>query len=276
MASTPSQNYILGHSDEEVQRLIFIAQSYRPFTERVLREAGVSAGMRVLDVGCGAGDVSFLVAEMVGESGLVVGLDQASDVIKVAARRADELGISNVKFVCTTVDELEIDRPFDAAVGRNFLIHQNDPAAVLGQVAKKVRDRGLIAFQEHDFTLRGASAWPPVPLLEKCFYWITEAHARGGIPVDLGNRLHQVFRGAGLPAPEMRLERLIGSKHNKSYAWLWAAIVRTLLPKLETFGIATSNEIEIDTLAERIERELISKDAVVIGTPMIGAWSRKS
>jgi hypothetical protein len=46
---------------------------------------------------------------------------------------------------------------------------------VLRQVAEKVRDDGLIVFQEHDFTLRIASAWPPVPLLETCFRWITEA-----------------------------------------------------------------------------------------------------
>jgi 2-polyprenyl-3-methyl-5-hydroxy-6-metoxy-1,4-benzoquinol methylase len=161
LASSPSQNYILGHSEEEVQRLIFIAQYYRPFTERVLREAGVGAGIRLLDVGCGAGDVSILAAEMVGETGFVVGLDQASVAVKTAAPRAKELGISNVEFVCASLDGLEIHQPFDAVVGRNLLIHQNDPTAVLRQVIKLVRDGGLIVFQEHDFTLRVASAWLP-------------------------------------------------------------------------------------------------------------------
>jgi ubiquinone/menaquinone biosynthesis C-methylase UbiE len=276
LASSPSQNYILGHSEEEVQRLIFISQYYRPFTERVFREAGVGAGMRVLDVGCGAGDVSILAAEMVGKTGFVVGLDQASVVVKIAARRAGELGISNVEFVCTALDALEVHQPFDAAVGRNFLIHQNDPRAVLRQVATKVRDGGLIVFQEHDFTLRVASTWPPVPLLETCFQWITEAHDRSGIQLDLGKKLHQVFRAAGLLAPEMCLERLIGSKHCRAYAWFCAAMVRTLSPKLEAFGIASREEIKIDTLAERLERELVGQDAVIIGAPMIGAWSHKS
>src|SRR5690242_3330596 len=106
--------------------------------------------MRVLDVGCGAGDVSLLTAEMVGKTGSVVGVDQASVVIGTAARRAGELGISNVEFVCTTVDAMEVREPFDAALGRNFLIHQKDPAVVLRQVAEKVRGGGLIVFQEHD------------------------------------------------------------------------------------------------------------------------------
>ena len=276
MAGSPSQNYILGHSEEEVQRLIFIAEYYRPFTERVFREAGIRPGMRVLDVGCGAGDVSILAAELVGETGSVVGLDQASIAVSIAARRAGELGIFNVEFVCTTLNALEVKQPFDAVVGRNVLIHQNDPTAMLRQVAAKVRDGGLIVFQEHDFTLRVASSWPSAPLLENCFRWITEAHDRSGLPLDLGMKLHTAFRAAGLPAPEMRLERLIGSRLAKSYAWFCAAMVRTLLPKLEATGIASGEEIEIDTLAERIERELIANDAIIMSAPMIGAWSHKS
>jgi len=276
LTSSPSQNYILGHSEEEIQRLIFIAKYYRPFTERVFREAGVGAGMRVLDVGCGAGDVSIVAADMVGETGFVVGLDQASVAVKTATARTKELGISNIEFICASLDALEAHQPFDAAVGRNLLIHQNDPTALLRQVVKLVRDGGLIVFQEHDFTLRVESAWPPVPLLETCFRWITEAHDRSGLQVDLGKKLHQVFRAAGLPGPEMRLERLIGSKYTESYAWFCAAMVRTLLPKLETFGIASREEIKIDTLGQRIERELLGKDAVIIGAPMIAAWSHKS
>ena len=276
MAGSPSQNYLLGHSEEEVQRLIFIAQYYRPFTERVFREAGIGPGMRVLDMGCGAGDVSILAAELVGRNGFVVGLDQASVAVKVAARRAEELGISNVEFVCTTLNALEVKQPFDAVVGRNVLIHQDDPTAMLRQVAAKVGDGGLVVFQEHDFTLRIESAWPLVPLLETCFRWITEAHDRSDLQLDIGKKLHQVFRGAGLPAPEMRLERLIGSRFAKSYAWFCAAMVRTLLPKLEALGIASSEEVAIDTLAARIERELVSKDAIIMSAPMIGAWSHKS
>ena len=276
MASSPSQNYILGHSEEEVQRLIFIAQYYRPFTERVFREAGIGPGMCVLDVGCGPGDVSILAADLVGETGSVVGLDQESVVVKIAAQRAAKLEISNIEFVSTALDALEVRQPFDAAVGRNVLIHQNDPAALVRQVAEKVRDGGLIVFQEHDFTLRVASAWPPVPLLETCLQWITEAHDRGGLQLDVGKKLHQVFRAAGLPSPEMRFERLIGSKHAKSYASFCSAMVRTLLPKLEAFGIASDEEIKIHTLAERIERELVEKDAIIMSAPMIGAWSHKS
>jgi ubiquinone/menaquinone biosynthesis C-methylase UbiE len=73
--------YILGHSQEEIRRLTFQGAILRPFTERLLRNAEIGPGMRVLDLGCGAGDVSMLAAELVGPSGSVVGIDRNPQVI---------------------------------------------------------------------------------------------------------------------------------------------------------------------------------------------------
>ena len=79
--TTPRPEYMLGHSDVEIQRLIQQGAILRPITERLLRVAGVSEGMRVLDVGCGGGDVSFLAAELVGPSGSVLGIDRNPEAL---------------------------------------------------------------------------------------------------------------------------------------------------------------------------------------------------
>jgi ubiquinone/menaquinone biosynthesis C-methylase UbiE len=71
--------YALGHSSAEIQRLKDQAAMLRPITERLLRSAGIDAGMRVLDLGCGAGDVSMLAAELVGPAGIVVGIDRSRE-----------------------------------------------------------------------------------------------------------------------------------------------------------------------------------------------------
>lgn len=49
------QNYILGHSNRELHRLMLQADNLRPITTRLLREIGLAGGMRVVDLGCGAG-----------------------------------------------------------------------------------------------------------------------------------------------------------------------------------------------------------------------------
>jgi hypothetical protein len=61
--------YILGHDRDELDRLIYQARFFGGLTEEVLRRAGLAPGMRVLDVGCGTGDVSFLAARLVGPTG---------------------------------------------------------------------------------------------------------------------------------------------------------------------------------------------------------------
>ncbi|MGA8151341.1 MAG: methyltransferase domain-containing protein [Terriglobales bacterium] len=63
--------YALGYSQQEMERLIIQALIFTPFTRQLFQEAGITSGMRVLDVGCGLGDVTFLAAELVGPNGAV-------------------------------------------------------------------------------------------------------------------------------------------------------------------------------------------------------------
>ncbi|MET0404277.1 MAG: methyltransferase domain-containing protein, partial [Cystobacter sp.] len=65
------------------------------WTLRLLADAGVREGMRVLDVGCGWGNVSFLAAELVGELGRVVGIDRDAAPLAVGQQRARDLGLKH-------------------------------------------------------------------------------------------------------------------------------------------------------------------------------------
>lgn len=72
-----SGRYVLGHTEAELKRLTTQARLIDPITRRFLVSAGVVPGMRVLDVGSGAGDLAILLAAMVGPEGEVVGSDSA-------------------------------------------------------------------------------------------------------------------------------------------------------------------------------------------------------
>ena len=105
--------YALGHSSVEIQRLTNQGAMLRPITERLLRNAGIDVGMRVLDLGCGAGDVSMLAAELVGISGSIVGIDRSQEVLDVAEERVREAGLRQISFVRTSAEEFSADEPFD-------------------------------------------------------------------------------------------------------------------------------------------------------------------
>lgn len=93
-----SRAYVLGHTDREMERLKTQARLIDPITQRFFVEAGLCPEMRVLDVGSGAGDVAFLAADIVGNSGEVVGIDRVPAAIAEASSRAAAQGMANVSF----------------------------------------------------------------------------------------------------------------------------------------------------------------------------------
>ena len=102
-SSTASgSTYVLGHADVEVQRLLLQGRLYNDYTEHALRLAGLRPGMRVLDVGCGPGDVSLIAARLVGPTGAVLGVDAAPEMIELARTRAAQRGLSAVHFTQST------------------------------------------------------------------------------------------------------------------------------------------------------------------------------
>jgi ubiquinone/menaquinone biosynthesis C-methylase UbiE len=133
--SDPAPQYVLGHSDREIERLKAQARLIDPITQRFFREAGMDAGMRVLDVGTGVGDVAFLAAEVVGDEGEVVGVDRVPAVLESARARASARSLRNVQFREGDPGEIAFERPFDAVIGRYVLQFQKDPASMLRTTA---------------------------------------------------------------------------------------------------------------------------------------------
>jgi len=134
--------YILGHDGDELDRLIDQARFFGDLTDEVLGRAGVGPGMRVLDVGCGTGDVSVLAARRVGPTGQVLGIDRAPEAVAVAERRAREAGLTNVSFAVHDLSDLTLTGPVDALIGRLVLMYLSDPAATLRRLLEGVKPDG--------------------------------------------------------------------------------------------------------------------------------------
>jgi len=268
-----SPTYALGYSEQELERLSRQAQAFEPFTRQVLVEAGVRAGMRVLDVGCGSGDVAFLAAELVGSGGEVVGADCGSAAVEWATARARSRGARNVKFVLGDPALLKFDQPFDAVVGRLVLMYYPEPADAIRRLAAHIRPGGVIAFQEFD--IANARSHPAAPTFDQCVRWIKQGLVAAGARTQLGLELHSMFAEAGLPAPTLRMDGLIGGgPENPAYA-LVSEVIQTVLPLLERFKIATAAEVDLPTLVQRMRDEVVACKGVTLSPALIGAWSNK-
>jgi len=98
----------------------------------------------VLDLGSGAGGVCMMLAEMVGATGSVIGLELDADAVKFARERVSARAFGNITFVHSEFSQYIPDAPLDAIVGRLVLMYQADPAASLAKVIKYLRPGGLL------------------------------------------------------------------------------------------------------------------------------------
>jgi len=265
------REYSLGYSDAEAQRLAKQAALFEDLTEDVLRRAGLLYGMDVLDVGCGVGDVSFLAGRMVGPRGSVLGVDRASSSVTIARKRFCQEA-TNLQFDVADLDAFDTTRMFDAVVGRMVLCHLPDPAATLRRLRHFVRPGGIIAFQEVDQS--AVACVPEADLHSRARQWLLRTNRAAGVELEMGSKLFSLFVKVGLPRPTMiAAARVEGGPQSSQDDWL-ADVVRSLLPIILRFGIASEEEIRIETLADRLREESATTDCISFSPRFVGAWSR--
>jgi ubiquinone/menaquinone biosynthesis C-methylase UbiE len=270
-----TDTYVLGQAPEAIQRLLKQGQLLNPFTRRMLEAAGITAGMRVLDLGCGPGDVSLLVAELVGETGDVLGVDANPGVLDLARARAQKAGLAQVSFLGRDIRELTLDQDYDAIVGRLILLYLPERADILRRLAQRLRPGGVVAFQEYDLFTDPNLLYPPSQLWQQTWSWIIQAFHRAGAELQMGSKLYSTFLEAGLSDPQMRYEAIVaGGPESPIYEFV-ADVVRALLPMLVKFGIATAEDVGIETLADRLGTEIVSRRGVARSPALVAAWTRK-
>lgn len=241
--------------------------------QRLLVDAGISSSMRVLDLGCGYGKVSAMLSRIVGPSGSVTGVDRDPSAIEVATRSAASQGLTNTRFQVTTLESLAgaaLDGPFDAAVARRVFMYVADPVAALVAVKSQVRAGGVVVLQEQDTAmLPVASAL--LPLHRRVHEWVWMMVEREGANVRFGLELASVFARAGLSVEALRAEAVVQTASRRLAT---AEMVRAVMPRIVAQGVATEDEIDVDTLDRRLEAELIESGASFVGDMVYGAWGR--
>ena len=274
LALPRADNYALGRSAAETERLILQHQIYGPITRQLFSTAGITRGMKVLDLGSGAGDVALLCADLVGPQGRVVGVDMNADILETARGRAAAARWTNIEFLAGDIRELDLDSDFDAVVGRWIFMYLPDPAALLREVRAFLRPGGIVAIQESANLREPRPTYPPTPLHDELVRWLTPPADVEGVTPDMGRRLYRTFLDAGLPGPQLREETPIGAGADwPGHAYL-AASVASLLPLLEELGQVDPAEVGIETLADRLRAEAVERQAVQFLPAVVGAWSR--
>jgi SAM-dependent methyltransferase len=117
---------------------------FAPINARLLDDAAVDTGKRVLDLGTGYGEPALSAGDRIGEEGEVVGIDISPAMLEVARRRAE--GRGNIAFVLGDVERTALPGGFDAAISRLGLMFVVDRVATFDAIRSALALGGSLAF----------------------------------------------------------------------------------------------------------------------------------
>ena len=244
-------------------------------TRRFLAEAGVTRGMRVIELGCGGGEVTQILAELVGPSGIVVAIDRDPKALAMTGDRMKENGIEHVRISSADLagdgSDLEDLRsePFDVLAGRRVLMYLPDPVEVLRRLSRSLRSGGLVVFEETDLTMVPARV-SPMPAHDRAAQWLRKMLVAEGADTAMGFGLPATLAQAGLNFERIRAEAVIQGQGTQ---FPLSGLLRLVQARVISAGIATQDEV--DSLAARLEAESRDPTSVYVSDMSFCAWARK-
>lgn len=263
--------YIHARDADEYQRLRDQAHMWQAATEAVLDKVGLASGMSALDVGAGPGAVMRLMADRVGPQGRVTGIEIDGKLGAQALADLRASGGAEFQLVEANVLELDMvpDAPFDLTYCRLFLMHMQDPVAVLEKMLEWTKPGGVVTAQEFDF---GAIAIePPCPAMAE-FNRVFEGVFRGhGRNLRAGRQLPAQFEAAGIGLPDDTLAE-VKYLPLKDMAAMLVGVYQGLFASAAELGIA--DPVKADAFKTDMAEAAADGRYYCLTPILIGAWKR--
>jgi SAM-dependent methyltransferase len=249
MATDPTTGYVLATGDEAEHRLELVHTVHGPDTERFLERSGIQPGMRVADIGCGIGVVTCWMAERVTPGGEAIGVDISPEQVRVAARRAERLGVANARFHVAPAEATGLDHgTFDLVYCRFLLMHLPEPEAALREMAALLRVGGVLVVEDGDF--EGPYCSPRSPDYDRCFELYRAGVRLSGADPLIGLRLTTLVMQAGFSKCDVAIAQPVLREGEAKRLPEWTLLEAK--DKLVSAGVTTAEEI--DAIAAHLAR----------------------
>ena len=194
-----SKQYPLAVGEADRLRLERLNKMYNSLSQYFLLQNGLKAGMTVLEMGCGAGDMACWLAKTVGSNGKVVAVDSSSEQIAICDEKARNQGFENIEFLCMDVREIDTlkDR-FDMSYGRWVISFTPNPKSVFEKILSILKPGGVLSYETASYLDQGYFSYPETPVVAQWFDCGSRALGHNFDVLDLGVKLYQMFIDLGL------------------------------------------------------------------------------
>src|ERR671915_290757 len=235
------EGYILGNHDTEISRLQIQAAFFEPLTKQTLLNAGLKKGMSCIDIGCGSGSVTRLMADLVGEDGHVVGVDIDNRYLEYCSHSISSR--QNIEFVHDDIcnSRLDTEERFDIVYSRFMFHHLSDRREALRSMKRIVKKGGSILVQDLDHAPGSWLCYPEnefVDTLRKLYVALIKNG--GGDPLA-GRKLYKLLMEESLNANVDCYSPciLMGQEPYSSLGWQLAESIK---PQILEHGLQSEQE----------------------------------
>jgi SAM-dependent methyltransferase len=264
-----SKQYVIARGEAGWRRLNLLARTMGPTTRAHLDDAGIREGMTCIDVGCGGGHVTQVLAEMVGPSGRVVGIDFDPVKLAAATAEAEGAGFGNIEFRAADVLQWREPSTYDVVYGRFILSHVPDSAGLLANMRDALRPGGVVVLEDIDFS--GGFCHPENDGYRRYSELYRAVVERRGGDANLGKRLFELCCAAGFDDVRVRVVHLVHTGHQPEKAMALITL-QNIVSSVLSESLATESELQTDIA----NLEAFTNDpSSLIGLPRVfQVWGR--
>jgi SAM-dependent methyltransferase len=267
--ATEANPYALATGAAAVRRLHMLHDIYAPVGRQVLLDAGLQRGMSVADFGCGVGVVTRMLAEIVGPSGSVTGIDVDPGQLAEARAWCDKAGLRNTSFVRADATRTPLSRDsYDLAYCRFLLLHLPDPMACLREMRAVLKLGGVIVVEDGDLTSATSAPRSAMDAFGDLFGRFAPTV---GVDYTLARHLYQLVVQAGLSDVDIRIHQPAIARGPNRLFLKWS--VEEAGPAFVDVGIITADQLQ-RTLA-KMQETVDDPEVLILAPRMSLVWGRK-
>jgi ubiquinone/menaquinone biosynthesis C-methylase UbiE len=266
-----SDQYFLGYSSAEQQRLQRQAQELAGEATWLFDQIGLSPGSRVVEIGCGPQGCLDLLADAVGAKGSVVGVEVSEHAVELARRFLSERRITNAEVRQGDAKATGLPRgSFDLATARLVLVNVPEPEKIVAEMVALVKPGGVVALHEADWVVHVCD--PPLAAWDRLMQALEAYSKANRIDLFVGRRIRRMLLGAGLVDVHANpLIHVYGPGNSRRPIFL--QFVQNLRDRIIAEGLISEGEFA-DSVAS-LERHLDDPATFVVSHLFVQAWGRK-
>lgn len=261
---------MLATGEKTVSRLQLLNSIFGPGTRELLLSAGLSAGMRVAEIGCGTGLTALWIARQIGAAGSVVAVDSSLEQLQVAEENARREAVTNSSFHRANAYDLDLaQESFDLVYSRFLMCHLDDPPRALREMRSALKPGGVLVCEDHDDG--GIFTQPPTQAYKRLVEISGAVNRARGLDSSIGLKLPALFRDAGFPRPEVGIRQIAVLRGDEKR--FWEITLREAASAIFAAGVCTLEELE--SICNEM-RSIAQDDSILLMLARVTqVWARK-